>query len=519
MRLYPTQAAFHLSLSGAAVLSLGLATRTPAIVAYGGAMLLALAIGRAFSRLSILRLRSAGFEMTWLAKKRVVRTTHGSEITVIAELRNRGDEQIRAVQIRPIASSMLSARITPDAIDVPARSAAQVTIHLTASRVGRWGVHGLALEARGSLGGSETVYEAPLMFAAPFGVEVLPRVGRAVLGPFVGGRSRRAAEAGRPARSPGEGDEIRELRDHMTGDPFKRIAWKASAKRGRLLVRAMDRNERDVVWLVVDASVDLWAGPVGKAPLDRTIDEVASLATRYVARGDRVGFVVCASRLRTWLSPSADKNQVSSILFALASAASLVDEDRCDLDELEIAQRVTEHARPLDPRFFGRVKKGDLDAIAARASHLRSRAPFAPRVPFARSPREQALRHYLAAFGIEVPPRAEGEHDRCHQALVPLFDRMLRDRARPTQLHVFSPAPSPSSSILPALQRLRRKRIAITWSLPGFTDQDAEKLDLGRPILDVEDAVDQAIRLRIGASRARGELLLRTLGIRARRAS
>ena len=37
--------------------------------------------------------------------------------------------------------------------------------------------------------------------------------------------------------------EIRELREHMPGDPFKKIAWKASARRGRLLVRA--RRSRD----------------------------------------------------------------------------------------------------------------------------------------------------------------------------------------------------------------------------------------------------------------------------------
>lgn len=500
-------------------MSLGLATRTPAVVAYGGAMLLALAIGRAYSRISIMRLRKAGFEMTWVAKRRVIRTTRGAEIIIMAELRNRGDHAIRAVQIRPIASSMLSAHATPDTIDIPPRGTVQVAVHLNAIRVGRWGVHGMALEARGNVAGGETTYEAPLMFAAPFGVEVLPRTARAFTHPIIGGRSQRAVESGRPSRAAGEGDEIRELRDHVTGDPFKRIAWKASARRGRLLVRSMDRNERDVVWIFVDASVDLWAGPLGQAPLDRAIDEVASLAAKIVERGDRVGFVVCASRLRTWLPPSSDKAQVSSILFALASAASLVDEDRCDLDEAELAQRVSEHARPLDPRFFAVHRPGDLDALAARAAQLRGRGPFAPRVPFARSPRDQAFRHYLAAFGIEVPPRSEGEQERAHHAMVPLFDRMLRERTKPTQVHIYSPAPSPSSPILAALQRLRRRRIAVTWILPGFSEYDPESLDVGKPIDSLEDAVDRAVRIRVGASRARGELLLRTLGIRSRRVS
>src|SRR5207302_1946161 len=116
--------------------------------------------------------------------------------------------------------------------------------------------------------------------------------------------SRRAAEAGRSAPALGEGDEIRELRDHVSGDPFKRIAWKASARRGRLIVRDMEREERDVVWLVLDASVELWAGPEGRAPLDDMVDEVSALAARHLARGDRVGLAVLASRPRTWLTPA-----------------------------------------------------------------------------------------------------------------------------------------------------------------------------------------------------------------------
>ena len=63
-----------------------------------------------------------------------------------------------------------------------------------------------------------------------------------------------AADAGRPGPLSGDGYELRELRDHQPGDPFKRIAWKASARHGTLLVRDHEREERDVVWLLLDAS-------------------------------------------------------------------------------------------------------------------------------------------------------------------------------------------------------------------------------------------------------------------------
>src|SRR5204862_398480 len=84
-----------------------------------------------------------------------------------------------------------------------------------------------------------SLYEVPLMFANPFGVEVLPLPIKLLMDSPSGGRARRSAEQGRPSLLAGEGDQLKELREHVPGDAFKKIAWKASAKRGRHVVRAL----------------------------------------------------------------------------------------------------------------------------------------------------------------------------------------------------------------------------------------------------------------------------------------
>src|SRR5262249_41939388 len=135
-----------------------------------------------------------------------------------------------------------------------------------------------------------------------------------------GGRSHLAAAAGRPGRLRGDGTDLRELRDHQPGDPFRRIAWKASARRGQLLVREFEREERDVAWVVVDASIELWAGRPGRAPLDLAIEEASALTTRHLARGDRVGLFVVASEPRACLPPDHGPAQAQRIAHALLSA-------------------------------------------------------------------------------------------------------------------------------------------------------------------------------------------------------
>jgi uncharacterized protein (DUF58 family) len=511
VQLYPTRATFHAAIAGAGLVALGGAARLAPVVAFGGAMLLAVALGRAMALVSVTRLRTAGFEMVWTGPTRVHRVHRGGTLVLEGELRNRSGDRMRGVALRAISSSMLEASIEPKSLDLPPGAPARIELTVTAKRVGRWGVHGLALEVRGTPLGGEGLYEVPLIFANPLGLEVMPPSLAAYIQMPRGGRARRASELGRPSNLGGDGDELRELRDHAPGDPFKRIAWKASAKRGRLLVRDMEREEREVVWLVLDSSVELWAGEPGNAPLDRVVDDVAGLAARHLRRGDRVGLVIAASRLRAWIAPNEGAAHGALLAAALAGATSAVDVDRSDLDEAQVARRVADHARPLDPKGLADVGQADLDALARRANELRSRAPFAPRVPFAHTPREQALRHYLAAFGIESPPRIEGERERAEVTLARVLERVASEKPRASAVHVWAPPPAKPEVIARAIAAVRFRRIELRWSLPPFeAGIGAEK----RTQSSVADAVDEAVRLRARATRARAERLLRRLGVR-----
>jgi uncharacterized protein (DUF58 family) len=273
----------------------------------------------------------------------------------------------------------------------------------------------------------------------------------------------------------------------------------------------MERDERDVVWLVVDASVELWAGEPGAAPLDRVVEDAGALATRHLRRGDLVGLVVAASRLRTWIAPGDGVSQANVIAAALTSAASCIDSDRSELDELSVAQRVAEHARPLDGRGLGDLPKGDLDALARRADQLRQRAPFAPRIPFAPGEREQLLRLYLAAFGIESPPRSEGEREKAEATLGQVLQRLAAEKPRPSIVHVWAPAPAHGDPMAKAISVLRSRHLELRWTVPPL---DA---GVGAPSgrrSSVADVVDEAVRMRARATRVRAERWLRRMGVR-----
>ena len=529
MQLYPTRTAAHLAVVGIAVVGVGVASREPAIVGWGGAILLAMAIARAVTLVSVARIRAAGFEMLWSGPRRVVRTTRGSVIEIEAEVRNRDTLAARYVKLRAVASSQLEVEIEPAAGEVAASGRLKVKVKVRAPRIGQHGVHGLALEVHGASG----LFEVPLTFANPYGIEVLPRPFATYLMQPRGGRSHLMAASGKPGRTRGEGGDLRELREHQPGDPFRRIAWKASARRGQLLVRDFEREERDVAWVVLEASCELWAGPLGRAPLDLAIDEAAAIATRHLSRGDRVGLYVYAAGLKATLPPDTGPAHGNKIAHLLATACGTHDAHRSSLDEADVAVRVLEHLRPLDARGLSDVRRGDLDKLAVRADAMRARAPFAASPPVGRTPRERTLRRYLAAFGMDSPPRAEIDRREVELGLEAALAGIAKTKPRASLVHVVAPPPEEPS--LPrlgdALRRVMRGGAAVTWSSPSvvpalappWDDPTREEPDEEPPLLprkpnqaflEMAPIAADAVLARARAAEARREAGLRRLGVR-----
>lgn len=514
MQLYPTRATFHVSVAAIGLVTLGTTARIAPVVAFGGAMLLAVAFARALARIGVTRLRKAGFVMGWSTARRVHRAHVGGRLVIRGELYNRSPLRLRASAMRPIASSLLAVTIEPAIVELPPNSSVGIDFVVNAARVGYWGIHGLGLLLAVTHFGVDAIFEIPLQFALPLGIEVFPaKLAELVIQPK-GGRVRRVSEADISGRARGEGDSLRELRQYASGDPFKRIAWKPSARRGLLLVREMDRGERAILWLVIDASVELWAGPVGFAPLDRVVDEVAAVAAAHLRRGDHVGLAVVASRVHAWIEPDGGPSQGLRVAAALAGSARAMDSDRSSLDESEAARRVAEHAAPLDRGASTDWHRHDLDALVARAERLRSQAPFSGAPPYAPTPRDQQLRHYLSAFGIESPPRIEGERARAEATLDAALERLAVARPRPNLVHVWAPPPSQPDVLGRRIVPLRARGVELRWSLPPF-DASIGPSRLGDGLEGgVPEILNEAVRVRARAARERGERVLRRLGIR-----
>lgn len=124
----------------------------------------------------------------------------------------------------------------------------------------------------------------------------------------------------RQLRRDGRGSEFARLRDYSQGDSVRDVDWKATARRGRPVTRVMESERSQTVLIGVDAGRSMAARVDGLTKLDHAVNAALFLAFVAVRNGDRVGLVVFADGIKTYLAPSAGRLQYRKIVDALYTA-------------------------------------------------------------------------------------------------------------------------------------------------------------------------------------------------------
>jgi uncharacterized protein (DUF58 family) len=100
--------------------------------------------------------------------------------------------------------------------------------------------------------------------------------------------------------------EFESLRDYVHGDDRRQVDWKASARRGRPMVRQHDVERGQELWILIDCGRRMdarsaVAGRPGWSKLDHALDAALELAGVALDRGDRVGALAYDDGVRAFV--------------------------------------------------------------------------------------------------------------------------------------------------------------------------------------------------------------------------
>lgn len=407
-----TRPALYVALTAAVTVAIGLALASTALLLAGQLALAAVVIAYLTSLPAVRAVRRERLEFVWrlpaLASGVV---TPGVPIRVRCRLRNKTSLNLRRARLGVFASGGLEVRLDQDAtITVKAGEQVDFEVEVEARAAGRHFLHGLTLLMIDRFG----LIQLHLYFPTLLSISAFPRpaAGRRLPGrPLTGSPLDRA---GRHFLSlHGSGTELKEIRQHRPGDPFRTIDWKATARTGRLMVRQMESEIQATHYIIVDASATMRSGEHGGRKLDYAVEAASAFARMAIGRADRVGLIAFDTRVVAHIEPGEGRTHLLRISEALIGLFDPVDEDLTDLTDAELVEAVAAHMRQQEgfspPRTPNAPWPYDVDAMSRKVQHLLGKPRKVDR-DLATNRQMSELRRYCRARGLPVPYRGAAAH-------------------------------------------------------------------------------------------------------------
>jgi uncharacterized protein (DUF58 family) len=246
---------------------------------------------------------------------------------VALKVRNRSPKAL-TVRLRDEAPAAF--RPAPDEIGglASARGEARWDYQVHPAARGRFEFGAIHVRYRSTLG----LWERGKRVAATAGADVFPAL-ESIERYHLLARSNRLDEIGvRRVPVRGGASEFESLRDYSRGDDVRKLDWKATARRGRLIVRNEQPERNQTVILLVDSGRLMTAEVDGGSKLDQAVNTALFLAHVALARGDRVGLCTFSHKVHEWLAPRGSQSQnrlIARALFDLKGDYTESDHGRC----------------------------------------------------------------------------------------------------------------------------------------------------------------------------------------------
>jgi len=120
----------------------------------------------------------------------------------------------------------------------------------------------------------------------------------------------------RRSRVRGTGTEFESLREYTDGDDFRKIDHKASARRGKLIVRNFETERSQAVILVIDTGRHMLSEVEGVRKLDHVLDSLLLLTNAASVAGDMVGLLVVSDTVKRYIPPRKGRSQLGMVIEA-----------------------------------------------------------------------------------------------------------------------------------------------------------------------------------------------------------
>lgn len=115
----------------------------------------------------------------------------------------------------------------------------------------------------------------------------------------------------------GQSYEFEQIKDYVRGDDFRKINWKATSKRGDLMVNQYVEERSQMIYCFIDKSRSMKLPFYDLSLFDYAINSALVLSNVALQKQDKAGFVSFSNKIDSWVSASNKRGQLRRILEVL----------------------------------------------------------------------------------------------------------------------------------------------------------------------------------------------------------
>ena len=221
----------------------------------------------------------------------------------------------RTVEVRVAESLPEAVDAEPDCCVATLGPSRRATLEyrLTARKRGRYELPAVDVRVLPALGLFYRQFRLPL----PASIDVFPNLVNLRRYELLLRRGAAHEEGVARLRRVGHGGEFESLRLYTAGDDMSRVAWKASARRSRLVVKNYQPERQQSVIVAIDVGRATAGEFEGLSRLDYLVNATLMLAYAALRQGDWFSLVAFSDRIESYLPPVRRVKQIDRVARAL----------------------------------------------------------------------------------------------------------------------------------------------------------------------------------------------------------
>ena len=175
----------------------------------------------------------------------------------------------------------------------------------------------------------------------------------------------------RSTRIFGAGSEFERMRDYTPDDEYRRINWKATARRGKPITMEFETERSQNIYVFLDVG-RMMRSPVGAVEkVDFAINAVLLLAYVATQKGDRVGLMTFDDQVINYVAPRSGKAQFRQLMEQLYAVEAQPIEPDYQVVFSYFAAR--QHKRGLALVFTDLIGSVSTESLASQLVRMRAR--------------------------------------------------------------------------------------------------------------------------------------------------